>query len=217
MKQLFLSLLILISFPLITKAQVIRDNNSNVRVFDNQTQAKSTVVTSYNALKLGLCHLINGRYVLFYERKFSDVVSFETGVGFTYGDYYTLLSAGNGDFSGSTFKFGPTVEGTLKFFPGKDAMFGTYFGINARYAGYNMTDISSGLDLRENQTQAMITVGHQDYDWADVFVIDYYVSIGVIGQTRESLATDSNNNPIVASTASTTPCIRLGLKFGFDW
>ncbi len=216
MKHLFLSLLILISFPLITKAQVIRDNNSNVRVFDTQAQAKSTVVTSANVLKLSLCHLINGRYALFYERKFTDLVSFETGVGFTYGGDYSTYLYSQSDFStSSVFKFGPTVEGTLKFFPAKDAMFGTYFGINARYAGYNTTD--QGFDLRENQTQAMITVGHQDYDWFDVFVIDYYVSIGVIGLTKQSLSTDANSNIIVSTAAATTPCIRLGLKFGFDW
>ncbi|MFM7023397.1 MAG: hypothetical protein ACKOXB_10490 [Flavobacteriales bacterium] len=206
MKPLLLSALILLSLTLVSEAQV--------RVFD-ATKESASLEGSKNVFKLGLFHLVNGRYSAFYERRFSDLFSLEGGLGFTYGNYYNIFS--DNDLSGATIKFGPTTELTAKFFPGRDAQFGTYFGVNVRYTDYKYTDIASTLDFKENQIQAMISIGHQTYDWADVFVLDYYISLGLLNKTVENIASDSNNNPVVVSENFSSPCVRLGLKLGFDW
>jgi hypothetical protein len=182
----------------------------------------------FNLVKLNPLLIFVGDIPIYYERRISDHVGVEAGIGMTLTDYYfssisdELIDNTTNTKMGYSFAAGLHLY-TSKHYKGMEEL---YFSPEIRIRKY-MTELYqySGIDIspaiEQNRiiTDFQIKLGFISY-WSDNVSAEYYCGIGIRNRNiNKALVTSTGNALIIEMqhTQDVVPCISAGVKIGFGW
>lgn len=185
----------------------------------------------YHLLKVNPLLVFSGDIPIYYERRLSDHLAAEAGIGITHMDYlyegFDFEQSFEGFNIDRTASIGYSFRAEIKYYPSKStkALDEMYFGFAFRIKHYN-TDLikcnSTLISPSVSETRTYIDnqlTGGYIYYISDMVFLDFYGGIGI--RNRNTNRGSCNfNGPITVITEPTlvqsvAPAIALGVKLGF--
>ena len=174
-----------------------------------------------NAIKLNLAAITRGVYMLNYERKLTDYISAEVGIGATDADYLYHFFYDDIDVIES--KRGFAFEANVRYYPnGAEYLEGTYVAPYFRYRTHSIGFYKdNAVDYHDsNHKELAILIGNQS-EYGNL-LMDYFIGVGYktssMPDYREDSAYDEDgvyhySNRIVSEESSNFMFI-VGVRIG---
>ncbi len=164
-------------------------------------QEKSTVSTDANVVKVNMLSLAVGTGSLFYERKLSDALSGQLGVGYL-------------GFKSSGTKFtGLILTPEVRFYPKKTAIDGVYLAPYLRYQKFTVSTDDNTSEGSLNSFGGGVCLGRQ-WIWDSGFTMDLFFG-GHYGSADLKVTTGSESDLDVDIFDGFK--VRVGLALGFSF
>lgn len=229
---------------ILNEKPTIEENNTDVeynKVDKNNKPNVTTVTYSkieynrkiednkiFNLVKLNPLLIFVGDIPIYYERRVSDHMGVEAGIGMTLTDYYFSSFADENLDNNTRTQMGYSIVAGLHLYTSKHykGLEELYFSPEIRMRKY-MTElyqyggtvISPAIDQNRILTDFQIKLGFISY-WSDNVSAEYYCGIGIRNRNINEAHVDNSGSILTITMEKTqdlVPCISAGVKIGFGW